>query len=337
MGFSEKKEVPQKSVAPSSEMKGKNEGSLAVPVHTSIKDNSQVSSIPLKEFIGKTASEVELLLGKADRKDPTPYGYKWWIYGSGENYYQIGMNQNKVVSVYGIGPSLVLESIKIGQTREEIEGILSLKEEVEVVTSEGSFLFTLTSEDYIQRPLVKLDDTVVMQLYFDSITNDLSSVRLLTNDTLLLHRPYNVSYSGQLPELPLVMDEDWKAIEYGMEKQIHAISNQIRSRFGKEGLVWDELTAGVAFRHSKDMSVHNYFSHISLDGDGLEERLRKSKIQYASAGENIAAQYPDAPSVVEGWLNSAGHREALLNENYTHLGVGVYRYYYTQNFLEQPY
>ncbi|QST01467.1 hypothetical protein IMZ31_07905 [Pontibacillus sp. ALD_SL1] len=337
IGFSENKEEPQISIAPSSEMKGNNEESLAVPVHTSLEVNGQISSIPLNDLIGKTAREIESLLGKAERKDPTPYGYKWWIYGDGENYYQIGMKQNKVVSVYGIGPSLVLESIKIGQTRKEIEGILSLKEEVEVVTGEGSFLFTLTNEDYIQRPLVKLDDSVVMQLYFDFITNKLSSVRLLTNHTLLLHRPYNVSYSGQLPELPLIMDEDWTAIEYGMEKQIHAISNQIRSRFGKEGLVWDELTAGVAFRHSKDMSVQNYFSHISLDGDGLEERLRKSKIQYASAGENIAAQYPDAPSVVEGWLNSEGHREALLNESYTHLGVGVYRYYYTQNFLELPY
>ncbi|WP_345238764.1 CAP domain-containing protein [Pontibacillus salipaludis] len=341
IGMNENNEEPHKSIAPTLEMKEKNEEdkaeNLAVPAHSSINDREQFTSMPLNELIGKTAREIESLLGKADRKDPTPYGYAWWIYDNSENYYQVGMNQNKVVAVYGIGPSMELRSIKIGQTRDEIEEILSLKKEVEVVTGEGSFLFTLTNEDYIQRPLVKLDDSIVMQLYFDSITDRLSSVRLLTNEVLLLHRPYNVSYSGRLPELPLIMDDDWPAIEYGMERQIHAISNQIRSQFNKERLVWDELTAGVAFRHSKDMAVHNYFSHISLDGDGLEERLIKSEIQYASAGENIAAQYPDAPAVVEGWLNSEGHREALLNENYTHLGVGVYRYYYTQNFLEQPY
>ncbi|MFB4475823.1 CAP domain-containing protein, partial [Oceanobacillus caeni] len=32
---------------------------------------------------------------------------------------------------------------------------------------------------------------------------------------------------------------------------------------------------------------------------------------------------------------SEGHREALLSEDYTHIGVGVYRLYYTQNFLAQ--
>lgn len=334
-------EEPNKSIAPTLEVTGKNKEDkakiLAVPTNSSLKVREHFSSMPINELIGKTAREIESLVGKADRKDPTPYGYEWWIYENSQNYYQVGMKQNKVVAVYGIGPSIELKSIKIGQPRDEIEEILSLKEEVEVVTGEGSFLFTLTNEDYIQRPLAKLDDTVVMQLYFDSITNRLSSVRLLTNEIILLHRPYNVSYSGRLPDLPFIMDEDWAAIENGMEKQIHAISNQIRNQFDKERLVWDELTAGVAFRHSKDMAIHNYFSHISLDGDGLEERLRESKIQYVSAGENIAAQYPDAPAVVEGWLNSEGHREALLNEDYTHLGVGVYRYYYTQNFLEHPY
>jgi Uncharacterized protein with SCP/PR1 domains len=38
-------------------------------------------------------------------------------------------------------------------------------------------------------------------------------------------------------------------------------------------------------------------------------------------------------AVMEGWLNSEGHRETLLNEQYNYLGVGVHRLYYTQNFL----
>ncbi|MDY0396277.1 CAP domain-containing protein [Virgibacillus halophilus] len=39
---------------------------------------------------------------------------------------------------------------------------------------------------------------------------------------------------------------------------------------------------------------------------------------------------------MQGWLNSKGHREALLNKDYTNLGVGVYKFYYTQNFLAKP-
>lgn len=69
---------------------------------------------------------------------------------------------------------------------------------------------------------------------------------------------------------------------------------------------------------------------------GLKERLASEEVYYLAAGENIAAQYPDAPAAMQGWLNSKGHREALLEDDYTHLGVGVYHFYYTQNFLQKP-
>ncbi|MBR8644979.1 hypothetical protein KEH51_13740 [[Brevibacterium] frigoritolerans] len=38
---------------------------------------------------------------------------------------------------------------------------------------------------------------------------------------------------------------------------------------------------------------------------------------------------------MEGWLNSKGHRDAMLNEEFTGLGVGVYKNYYTQNFIKR--
>lgn len=42
------------------------------------------------------------------------------------------------------------------------------------------------------------------------------------------------------------------------------------------------------------------------------------------AGENIAAGYNTPESVVEGWMNSDGHRKTILNENYDYFAVGVY-------------
>ena len=42
------------------------------------------------------------------------------------------------------------------------------------------------------------------------------------------------------------------------------------------------------------------------------------------AGENIAAGYDTPESVVEGWMNSAGHRKTILNESYDYFAVGVY-------------
>ena len=57
---------------------------------------------------------------------------------------------------------------------------------------------------------------------------------------------------------------------------------------------------------------------------------------YQLAGENIAAQYMDGPSAVEGWLNSEGHRESLLESKFTHIGVGVYqKILYTKFYREK--
>ena len=44
------------------------------------------------------------------------------------------------------------------------------------------------------------------------------------------------------------------------------------------------------------------------------------------AGENIAAGYDTPEGVVEGWMNSAGHRKNILNTNYEYFAVGVSYY-----------
>jgi len=100
-------------------------------------------------------------------------------------------------------------------------------------------------------------------------------------------------------------------------------------------LKWDEKIAEVAFEHSKDMFETSDFSHTSSRYGGLSDRLKAANVEYESAGENIAANYTDGPAVVEGWLNSQSHRESLLNKNYTHLGVGLYQDYYTQDFIQR--
>ncbi len=61
---------------------------------------------------------------------------------------------------------------------------------------------------------------------------------------------------------------------------------------------------------------------------------------YYSMGENIAAGRDDGIDAVDGWVNSSGHRDNMLKNSYTHLGVGTgydvnstYKYYATQVFL----
>ena len=56
-------------------------------------------------------------------------------------------------------------------------------------------------------------------------------------------------------------------------------------------------------------------------------------------GENIAAGYSSPEAVVEGWMNSPGHRANILEAEFTHIGVGyeylpgtTYKYYWSQEF-----
>jgi uncharacterized protein YkwD len=83
------------------------------------------------------------------------------------------------------------------------------------------------------------------------------------------------------------------------------------------------------------MSTNQYFDHVSPTKGGLAERLAQGNVSYLLAGENIAAKYIDGIAAIEGWLNSEGHRETLLHEEYNYLGVGVYEKYYTQNFVQK--
>jgi len=181
---------------------------------------------------------------------------------------------------------------------------------------------------------MKMGD-IFVQLYIDKYTGTLSSVRFLDTETLLKLRPYELVYFGELQQVePEEMGQDEK-VEDANELQIFDITNIMRIRFGLNELKWDEKTANVAYGHSKDMAETDVFSHTSEKFGELSDRLKAGEVFYQVAGENIAANYTDAPAVMEGWLNSKGHRESLLNEEFTHIGVGVYKKHYTQNFIQE--
>ncbi|UJL47829.1 CAP domain-containing protein [Virgibacillus sp. NKC19-16] len=301
------------------------------------KEEDMLLEEDLLQWIGKSQEVLVEALGEPNRTDRSAYEYTWWVYtDSKDKYIQFGMQDNKIITVYAAGNALDTEPIQVGQGYDAVDDQLSFSNELTYSQGLSSYIFLLNQDDLKTRPLVKVSDNIFIQIYFDTFTQELSSIRVLTADTLLKHRPYELEYRGDLPDEPDLTDEQWAEVEEGMEKQIFDITNVMRHQHERPSLNWEDTVSEVAFSHSKDMAENNYFSHYSQNGDGLKERLSVEDIFYATAGENIAAQYPDAPAAMEGWLNSEGHREALLNGDYTHLGVGVYRFYYTQNFLEKP-
>ena len=298
------------------------------------KEMNELLDGDLFQLMYKTDREVVKELGEPIRKDLTPYGYSWWVYTDGlEQFILVGIEENIVQTVFATGTDIPIEPFQIGESYEEISKQFPMKEKVTYQTGISFYSFLLNETDLQTNPLIALSDDVFLQCYFDTFTNELSSIRIISGDVLLKQRFYEMEYRGTLPKEEQLTEEQWETIERGMKEQVFELTNVYRHRYGQSPLLKDEQVSEVAFLHSKDMYENNYFSHYGLDGSGLKERLAEKEVHYFAAGENIAAQHTDAPAAVEGWLNSEGHREALLNDEYTHLGVGVHRLYYTQNFL----
>jgi hypothetical protein len=71
--------------------------------------------------------------------------------------------------------------------------------------------------------------------------------------------------------------------------------------------------------------------------------MRDLEVAGTSQGENIAAGYRDAESVVNAWMGSSGHRQKILAPDMKSLGVAVadnpgstYGRYWTQVFTNAP-
>lgn len=109
--------------------------------------------------------------------------------------------------------------------------------------------------------------------------------------------------------------------------------NAHRVSIGCPGLAWNGGVAGVAQAHSDDMVSRDFFSHTNPDGQSPFDRLAAAGITFTAAAENIAFGYPTAQAVLQGWLDSPGHRANIENCALTEHGVGVTQAHWTHLFI----
>lgn len=117
-----------------------------------------------------------------------------------------------------------------------------------------------------------------------------------------------------------------------LERQVIDLTNQRRADNGCPPLANNNRLHAAALGHSVDMANNDYFSHTSLDGSSMSDRIDRQGYSWRRLAENIAAGYPTPQAVVEGWMNSPGHRANILNCDLTEIGVGHHQRYWTQNF-----
>jgi uncharacterized protein YkwD len=74
----------------------------------------------------------------------------------------------------------------------------------------------------------------------------------------------------------------------------------------------------------QDMFTEQYFDHISPAGVGIGDLGDQVGYQYLLIGENLAmGNFKDDLALVDAWMASPGHRENILNKNYTEIGIAV--------------
>ena len=104
-----------------------------------------------------------------------------------------------------------------------------------------------------------------------------------------------------------------------------AVTNQVRADNGVSSLQFSYRLGQAAQGHAEDMAEQNYFAHHSPDNSStIASRIEAAGYKFSLAAENLAAGYDSATDVVTAWLNSPGHRENLLNPNYTDVGFGLF-------------
>lgn len=119
------------------------------------------------------------------------------------------------------------------------------------------------------------------------------------------------------------------------EQEVIRLVNAERAKAGLHALAEDWELSRVARYKSRDMHDLSYFSHTSPTYGSPFEMMKAFGIRYRTAGENIAMGYRTPAAVVEGWMNSPGHRANILNASYTRIGVGYVAdgNYWTQHFI----
>ncbi|MDQ6699301.1 MAG: CAP domain-containing protein [Acidobacteriota bacterium] len=129
-----------------------------------------------------------------------------------------------------------------------------------------------------------------------------------------------------------------------MEKRVFDAINNQRGHAGIADLIWSSALADAAREQSGNMMERGFFAHVDpLRGD-LAMRLNAGGIGWIRCGENLFTEKgyiePVWTAVVE-WMHSPGHKQNILEAEFTHSGVGIARsddarYFMTQVFTRPP-
>lgn len=165
-------------------------------------------------------------------------------------------------------------------------------------------------------------------------------------DWYIIRMPNNQVGAVDSNEVTPVIEESTQSQTKGAvrltsnEQKIVNLINQERTSRNLQPLSIDLDVTKVARVKAQDMIDNNYFSHYSPTYGSPFDMLKSFGINFLHAGENLAGN-SSIDNAHQSLMNSQGHRENILNPNFTHIGVGIknsnkYGNMIVQMFVSKP-
>lgn len=103
---------------------------------------------------------------------------------------------------------------------------------------------------------------------------------------------------------------------------LFVLTNQER----KNDLVWNECLAEKAIERAEYIVNNDFFYHEDKNGDYPYKKMIPSCLDngFQDAGENLSSESTDPQSIHQSLMNSPTHRDNILSEKYTQMGVGCF-------------
>lgn len=105
--------------------------------------------------------------------------------------------------------------------------------------------------------------------------------------------------------------------------QVLDLVNAERAKAGVKPLTLNSKAVSAAQVRAQEIAVS--FSHTRPDGSSFSTALKAAGLSFTRSGENIAYGQRSAEAVMNGWMNSSGHRANILSSQYDSIGIGHYQ------------
>ncbi len=163
---------------------------------------------------------------------------------------------------------------------------------------------------------------LLAHLFIPHHTNN-QKAKLIHSDSLALIAIFLIGFQFILNLTPKIFPSVLGYAANISPSEVISLTNSQRAASGLSMLTENKTLDSAALAKGQDMLAKGYWAHFAPDGTSPWSFFTKFGYKYQYAGENLARDFSNAQSAVAAWMNSASHKENILNPHYKEVGIGV--------------